>query len=354
MNKNVITVLQVLPALVSGGVERGTVEIDNAIAQRGWNSLVASSGGPLESQLKGRVIRLALNSKNPLRILLNAYLLQAIIKKNNVDIIHARSRAPAWSAYLAAQATKKIFLTTFHGAYNIQNRIKRCYNRVMVKGQGIIAISEYIKSHILKSYGIAQEKITVIPRGVDLEKFHPEIKPKKIGLPQNKKIVMLPGRITRWKGQHIFIEAMRELDALGVIIGKVESAGYAAELKRNLPANIFILPQTSDMPGVMANADVVVSASIEPEAFGRIAIEAQALGKPIVATNIGASLETVIHGSTGFLIPPANPAAMKDAIREVLKSQRNWVNACRQNASQYSTKLMCQKTLNIYEKLLKR
>ena len=224
----------------------------------------------------------------------------------------------------------------------------------MVKGQGIIAISEYIKSHILKSYGIAQEKITVIPRGVDLEKFHPEIKPKKIGLPQNKKIVMLPGRITRWKGQHIFIEAMRELDALGVIIGKVESAGYAAELKRNLPANIFILPQTSDMPGVMANADVVVSASIEPEAFGRIAIEAQALGKPIVATNIGASLETVIHGSTGFLIPPANPAAMKDAIREVLKSQRNWVNACRQNASQYSTKLMCQKTLNIYEKLLKR
>ncbi len=352
MNQKKITVLQIVPSLISGGVEQGTLELDSAITQAGWRSLVASAGGPLQKQLSGSIFKLPLNTKNPLLILVNSYRLYQIIKKNKVDIIHARSRAPAWSAYLAAKATKKIFITTFHGTYNIQNKAKRFYNSIMVKGKVVIAVSEFIKAHILENYKINQNKIKVIPRGVDLNRFNLKIKPEKINLPRKGKIILLPGRITRWKGQHIFIDAMRGLDAFGLIVGAVENKNYAEKIKKNLPNNVFILPKTYNLPAVMISADVVVSASIEPEAFGRIALEAQALGKPVVATNLGGSLETVIDGQTGILIPPEDPQAMKEAIITALKKQDLWHNNCYQNALNRSTQIMCKQILAAYKEVL--
>lgn len=346
------TILQVLPALEQGGVERGTLEIDNALVAAGWKSIVMSNGGRLVPQLKGKHLKLPLNSKNPAKILLNAHFLKAVIRANNVDIVHARSRAPAWSAYLAAKQTGTHFVTTFHGTYSIQNGAKRKYNSVMTKGERVIAVSDFIREHIIKNYKIDPTKIVTIHRGADVNKFNPDIAPLGLGLPQGKKIVMLPGRITHWKGQHIFIEAMREIDALGVIVGDVENTNYMRELEKTLPDNIIILPGTPDLPPVLANADVIVSASIRPEAFGRIAIEAQAMGKPVVATNIGGALETVINGKTGIYVAPNDAQAMRVAIIKLLETGNNWKTACIENAANFSTTKMCEKTLALYNEII--
>ncbi len=353
MDKTQPTILQVVPALEQGGVERGTVEIDNALVEAGWNSIVVSAGGRMVKELKGKHLILPLDTKNPAKILFNSHLLKFIIKENNVDIVHARSRAPAWSAYRAAKATKRHFLTTFHGTYGLGNNLKKKYNSVMTKGEKIIAVSGFIKNHIIGNYGVDAEKIITIQRGVDLDKFRPDVTPEKLGLQAGKKIVMLPGRVSRWKGHHIFIEAMRGVDALGVIVGDVESADYMKELEKIMGDNIITLPGTPDLPAVMANADVVVSTSTKPEAFGRIAIEAQAMGKPVVATNIGGALETVIEGKTGYLVPPNNIEETRTAIIKALESGNDWKAATTANASNFSRKRMCDSTLGVYKELLK-
>lgn len=349
------TILQILPRLESGGVERGAVEIDNAITENGWESIVLSAGGRMESQLKGRHLRLPVDSKNPFKILFHVFIIRIIIKVNNVDIVHARSRAPAWSAWLAAKWCGVPFLTTFHGTYGTKGRLKRWYNAVMLKGKKIIAVSHFIKAHILEHYTAYvknADDIIVIHRGVDLEKFAPDTKPVALGLKDGRKIVMLPGRVSRWKGHDTFIEAMRGIDAYGVIVGDVESPDYMRELEQKMTDNIITLPGTSDIANVMANADVIVSASTKPEAFGRIAIEAQSLGKPVVATNIGGSLETVIEGKTGYLVPPKDAAAMHDAIKKALESTQGWKSACIANASTFTRQNMCEKTIAVYTTLL--
>jgi len=318
-----LTILQVLPALEQGGVERGCVEIDNALAANGHNSIVVSNGGRLVSQLKGKHLQLPLNTKNPIKILFHAHILRVIIKVNNVDIVHARSRAPAWSAYIAARWVGVKFVTTFHGTYGTKNALKRWYNSVMLKGDAVIAVSHFIKKHILQHYRCDEAKITVIHRGVDLEKFAPTTILLPISV-SSKKIVMLPGRITSWKGHKTFIEALQGLDVHGVIVGDVENQGYMHELEQILPDNIIILPGTPEIAAVMMNADIIVSASTRPEAFGRIAIEAQSLGKPVVATNIGGSLETIIEGKTGYLVEPWNAQQMREAIEKVLNSNQDW------------------------------
>ncbi len=349
------TILQILPSLESGGVERGAVEIDNAIVENGWNSIVLSAGGRMESQLKGKHLRLPVNTKNPLKILFHVWVIRLIIKVNEVDIVHVRSRAPAWSAWLAAKWCGKPFLTTFHGTYGTKGAVKRWYNAVMLKGKKIIAVSHFIKKHILDNYASYvknADDIIIIHRGVDLEKFAPSTQAAALGLKEGRKIVMLPGRVSRWKGQDIFIEAMKGIDAYGVIVGDVESADYMKELEAQMTDNIITLPGTSEIAAVMANADVIVSASTKPEAFGRIAIEAQSLGKPVVATNIGGSLETVIEGKTGYLVPPKDAAAMRHAIKQILESQQDWKSACIENASQFTRQNMCKKTLEVYTTLL--
>ena len=347
------TILQILPALEQGGVERGTVEIDNALVEAGWNSLVVSSGGKLEAQLKGKHLSLGLKTKNPLKILFNAHLLRFIIKGNKVDIVHARSRAPAWSAYLAVKGTRAKFITTFHGSYNLGGALKRWYNSVMVKGEKIIAVSEYIKDHIIKDYKVPAQKIVTIHRGADLAKFDPAVKPKELNLPKDKKIVMLPGRITRWKGQHIFIEAVRWLDVTGVIIGDIGNDKYKRELEQSAAENIVYLSGTIDLPAVLANADIIVSASTKPEAFGRVIIEAQAMGKPVIATNIGAAPEIIVEGKTGILVPPADVLALRTAIEQLLASNYSELREnCIANAREFSSEKMCRHTLNFYKSLL--
>jgi glycosyltransferase involved in cell wall biosynthesis len=351
MNNTQPTILQILPALEQGGVERGTIEIDNALVDAGWKSIVVSAGGRLVKQLKGKHLQLPLDTKNPAKMFLNSHFLKFVIKENKVDIVHARSRAPAWSAYWAAKSTKAHFLTTFHGTYGLSNNLKKKYNSVMTKGEKIIAVSDFIKNHITEYYQVNPDKIITIPRGADLNLFKPDIEPVKVGLPSGK-IVILPGRITRWKGHHVFIEAMRGVNATGVIVGDVENAEYMRELEKTLPDNIIILPGTPDIAPVLANADIIVSASIKPEAFGRIAIEAQAMGKPIVATNIGGTLETVINGKTGLLVPPNDAAAMRAAIEQILNSEQDWKNACLANAQNFSSAKMCENTLNLYKQIL--
>ncbi len=353
MSDQRLTVLQVLPSLEQGGVERGVVEIDNALVAQGWNSIVVSRGGRMVKELKGKHLKLPVDSKNPLKILLNAHFLKFVIKENKVDIVHARSRAPAWSAWLAVKGTRAKFVTTFHGTYGISNELKRKYNSVMVKGERVIAVSEFIKKHILDNYNVEQERIITIPRGADLNEFRPDVEPAGLALPKGK-VVMLPGRITRWKGQHVFVEAMRGLDAVGVIVGDVENQNYIRELEATLPDNIIILPGTPDLAPVLSNADVVVSASIKPEAFGRVAVEAQALGKPVVATNFGGALETVIDGKTGLHIPPNDALAMRAAIMKLLDSDGSMRGACIANAANFTTEKMCARTLDLYKSIVKQ
>ena len=343
-------VLQVVPALDQGGVERGVIEMDNALVAAGWNSIVVSAGGRLVEQLQGKHLRLPMHTKNPAKILMNAHFLKFVIKENNVDIVHARSRAPAWSAYMAAKKTRAHFVTTFHGTYGIGNELKRKYNSVMIKGEKVIAVSEFIKRHIIENYKLDPTRIVTIPRGADLNKFRPDTTPVGLALPAGK-IVMLPGRITRWKGQHVFVEAMRGLDAVGVIIGDVENRNYIQELEKTLPDNIIILPGTHDLAPVLANADIVVSASTRPEAFGRIAVEAQSMGKPVIATNIGGALETVIDGKTGLHVPPDDPGAMRAAIVKLLAAP-SMREACIANAANFTTAKMCATTIELYKSLL--
>lgn len=352
MNNQQPTILQILPALNQGGVERGTVQIDHAIVEAGWNSVVVSSGGRLVEQLKGKHIELPLATKNPIKILLNARKLQKIIEAEGVDIVHARSRAPAWSAKIAAEKTQAHFMTTFHGTHKIGSELKRKYNSVMASGEVVIAVSEFIKNHILENYQVDAKKIVVIPRGVNLEEFSPDVEPIGLGAPAGKKLVILPGRITRWKGQKVFAEAMRGVDAIGVIVGDVGSKDYMREVEEILPDNVIVLPGTRELAAVLVNADVVVTASTQAEAFGRIAIEAQALGKPVVATTIGGSLETVIDGKTGVLVQPDNVESMRAGIEKILASKKKWAKPCRENAEKFSEKIMQEKTLAVYKSLL--
>lgn len=352
MSKAKPTILQILPALNQGGVERGTVQIDHALAAAGWNSIVVSSGGRLVEQLKGKHIELPVATKNPFKILANARRLQRIIAEHKVDIVHARSRAPAWSVSVACKKTSTHFMTTFHGTHKISSAFKRRYNAIMVSGEVVIAVSNFIKNHIIENYAVAPEKIVVIQRGVNLAEFNPQVAPIGLGLSADKKIVMLPGRITRLKGQKIFAEAMREIDAIGVIVGDVGNQNYMHEIEGILPDNVVILPGTSQLAEVMAAADLVVVATTQPEAFGRIAIEAQALGKPVVATALGGSLETVIDGKTGVLVAANDVEAMRQGIEKILRSKTNWAKNCIANAAKFSEEIMCEKTLGVYKKIL--
>lgn len=349
--KKQLTVLQILPALNRGGVERGTVQIDNALVAAGHTSIVVSRGGQLVSELKGTHIELPVHTKNPIKMLFNAHLLKFVIKENNVDIVHARSRAPAWSAYLATKGTKAKYITTFHGTYNIQNGFKRWYNSVMTKGVKIIAVSDFIKNHIIDNYGIDAKKIQTIHRGIDIDKFDPETKPAKMGLPKGKKVVLLPGRITRWKGQAVFAEAMRGLDAIGLIVGDSESQNYMRELEEMLPDNVIIMPPTPNLAEVYAASDIVVTASIEPEAFGRVSVEGQAMGKPVVATAHGGSMENVVDGKTGVLVAPDNVESMRDGIAKLLESKKKWKADCIKNARNFSAEKMIEATLKVYKSL---
>jgi glycosyltransferase involved in cell wall biosynthesis len=369
-------VLQVIPSLISGGAERGTVDLAGALAAAGWTAYVASAGGPMEHQLArvgARHLKLPLASKNPLVMRRNAAALFEIVRRHKIDIVHARSRAPAWSAWSAARATRRRFVTTFHSAYDIDLPLKRWYNSVMARGERVIAISHFVGEHVAQTYGVGPDRLRIIPRGVDIAVFDPRrvngeqvvALATKWRVPDDAAVVMLPGRLTRWKGGLDFIEAIARLgrrDLCCLLVGAEQRPGFRRELearieRRGLGGMFRIVEDCRDMPAAYVLADVVVSASTDPEGFGRVIIEAQAMGRPVVATDHGGARETVLPGVTGWLAPPRDPAALAIAIAEALRLDAGGRaafarRAIAQVAAGYTRDAMCSKTIDLYEELL--
>ena len=368
-----MNVLQVVPELNAGGVEATTLEMTQALVKQGHGAHVISAGGRMNEELLalgGVLHKTDIGSKNIFTLPPRVRLLRAIIHKYKIDIVHARSRAPAWPAYYAAKIEKVPFLTTYHGIYNGTSGPKRFYNSIMAKGVHIIANSNYTKAHIIKTHGTDADKITVVPRGVPMARFDPnKISKKDItaqrsrwGLKAADIVVLLPGRLTRWKGQLVAIEAMSHLPETYklVLLGDAQGRdAYTAELKAKASelgvSDRIIMPgHTADVPTALKAADIVVSASTDPEAFGRVAAEAQAMSKPVVATAHGGALETVLDGKTGYLVPPSDAAAMASAIDRAVKTLDFDAIAARDRVSaQFSTQSLQRKTLAVYNALLK-
>ncbi len=370
--------MQIIPELGAGGAEQGCIDTAAAIVEAGAESMVVSHGGYRIGDLErigAQHINMPVHSKNPLVILANISRLKRLIKKHNIDIIHVRSRAPAWSAYYACKNTDCHYMTTCHAPYNITSKAKRYYNSVIARGERVIAISDFVAQYLINNYEIDTSRIRTIHRGIPVERFHPSaVSPERMidlaaqwRVPDGSYVILLPGRITRWKGHHVMIDAMAKVgrdDIFCVMIGSDQGrTDYRKELEdaineKKLGTKIRIVDQCTDMPAAYMLSTIVVSASIEPEGFGRVPVEAQAMGKPVIATNHGGAKETVIPGVTGWLIPHSDPDALAGAIKEVLSigSTQHAILAARSmgHVSQNFTKhAMTEKTLDVYADILR-
>ncbi|WP_198374957.1 glycosyltransferase family 4 protein [Neoroseomonas rubea] len=369
-------VLQILPSLVSGGVERGTLEIAEALVAAGFRAFVASAGGPLVAPLEAlgaRHVTLPLATKSPLGIWRNAAALADLVRAEGIGILHARSRAPAWSALVAARRTGARFVTTYHGTYNEGLPGKRLYNSVMARGDRVIAISRFIAEHLRARHGVAEDRVRVILRGVDERAFDPaRVDPARIealraawDLPEGRPVVMLPARVTRWKGQGVLVEAMARLpgEPIALLVGDAGAKpAFRDELVARIAAlglreRVRLVGHAADMPAALLLADVVVHASTDPEAFGRTVIEAQAMARCVIASDLGGPRETVEEGTTGWRTPPGDADALAAAIGRVLAlpaearaamgaAARAWVLA------NCTTARMQAATLAVYRELL--
>ena len=368
-----MNVLQVVPELNAGGVEGTTLEVAQALIAEGHTAHVVSAGGRMEDDflsMGGRLHKVDIGSKNIFSVFRRIRLLRAIIYEHKIDIVHARSRAPAWPAYYAAKIEGVPFLTTYHGIYNSGSYLKTLYNSVMAKGVHIIANSEFTKAHIIKTHGTRAESITTIARGVDMEKFNPVLISEKDitaqrnrwGIATDKKIILLPGRLTRWKGSLVAIEALAQLteDCVLVLMGDAQGRDdFVAEIDAKsadlgVSSRVIKADHSRDVPTALATANVVMSASTDPEAFGRVAAEAQAMQKPVIATAHGGALETVIDGETGFLVTPSDAKALAEGIRRALDWPDYDGPAARSRILEhFSTKSLQAKTLQVYKDLLK-
>lgn len=377
------TCLQVLPTLVQGGVERGTIDMAAAQVAAGWRAIVASAGGPLVRELTragAEHIALPIDTKNPLKMHRNVALLRDVIRAARVDLVHARSRAPAWSAWAACRDLGVPFLTTFHGVYGRGPfGVKRFYNQVMTRGTRVIAISQFIRAHLEDEYGVPTDRIRVIHRGVDTSTLDPNrVSPQRLiqltqrwRLPDDGRVIMLPGRITSWKGHMLLIDALAELKrrAGGVLnirclmIGQDQgrSAYHAAILAhaalRGVDGLVQIVEDCNDLPAAYMATDVVVSASTRPEAFGRVVAEAQAMGRPVVAPNHGAAPEIIINGVTGWLFPPGDANGLATALETALSLDQDSRVRLAETAIDRAHRLfdkadMCAKTLAVYDEVL--
>ena len=325
------------------------------------------------TRVGARHLKLPLASKNPLVMRRNAAALFEIIRRHKIDIVHARSRAPAWSAWSAARATRRRFVTTFHNAYDIDLPLKHWYNSVMARGERVIAISHFVGDYVARTYGVGPDRLRIIPRGVDIAAFDPRrVNGDRVialatswRVPDDTAVVMLPGRLTRWKGGIDFIEAIARLgrrDLCCLLVGAEQRPGFRRELetrieRRGLGGMFRIVEDCRDMPAAYVLADVVVSASTDPEGFGRVIIEAQAMGRPVVATDHGGARETILPGVTGWLVPPRDPAALAAAINEALQLDTAGRAAFARRAiaqvtAGYTRDAMCGKTIDLYEELL--
>lgn len=376
---NAPVILQILPELKLGGVERGTIEIAKAGKKLGYEMVVASSGGHLVNQLDSAEIKhinLPLSSKNPFVIMENIRNLKKIIKDCGVDIVHARSRAPAWSAYFAAKQAKCHFMTTFHGAYSIGGPLKRWYNSVMTKGEVVIAISHFIKDHILENYKVDESKVRVVPRGVDLDQFTRDKvhKIRIINMAEMFKIeldvpvILLPARFSRWKGHEFLLDALnliKDEKFVCVFAGyDKKHENYYRELERkvkeyDLFQKVRIIAEVKDMPALYSLSDIVVSASTQPEAFGRVSIEGQAMERMVVATNHGGSCETVKNGENGWLVESGDVEGLAATLKELLnindKQRKSVTTKARHNIERnFSMDNMVKKTFSVYNELIGR
>lgn len=374
-------ILQVIPALETGGAERTTLDVAAALVREGFTALVASRGGRMEDELAksgGELIRMEAASKSPRVMLSNALSLRDLIRKRNVSLIHARSRAPAWSALTAASMADIPFVTTYHGIYNAGNPLKRFYNSVMIRADAVIANSQWTADHILREHKRKPKRLVVIPRGVDLEYFDPAAMPpdrtaqmrKAWGVGEDDFVALLPGRLTRWKGQGVLIDALALLKAQGalgnaraILAGDAQGRDdYEKELREKietagLSAHVFIVGHVSDMATAYAASDVVISASTDPEAFGRVAPEASAMAKPVIATDHGGARETVLTNVSGFLVPPGDAEALARALERVIATpphgRVNMGMAGRAHIIRnYSRERMCNETIELYRALI--
>lgn len=378
MNESPHTILQVLPRLQSGGVERGTIEITEAIRAEGWKPIVASAGGaliPHVTHAGGEHVTLPLDRKNPLIMRANALRLYQLIKQKNVSLVHARSRAPAWSAYYAAKWAKIPFVTTFHGVYGHVGFMKRHYNSVMVKGDRVIAVSKFVMDHIIDCYKVDPTKVRLIPRGVDFTIFDEKRAiPERIAqltkawhLPDDDTpVIFCPGRLSRIKGQHVFIEALAQMKDdrfIAVIVGTDDGhEEYRMELEKQiidsgLEGKVRIDGPTNAMNEAYLLSSIVVVPSTKPESFGRTAVEAQAMGRCVVAVDQGGVKETVLQNETGYLVPPNDPATMAQAMQYALGRDAATADAMGKFAMQhvqnhYSALQMKNKTIGVYKELL--
>lgn len=371
-------ILQVLPALEQGGVERGTLEIASALAAAGIPNAVASAGGRLVAELDALGVRhyaLPLASKNPFTVRRNGNALAQIAREGGFTLMHVRSRAPAWSVRRASRLSGVPFVSTWHGLYGTKPKwLKIPYNRVMLSGLKTIAVSDCVRDHIISVYGADPASIVRIHRGADVAKFRPDaVAPDaaaafraSLGFAPDAALVTLPGRLTYWKGQKLLLEAVAAMErrAVGVLfVGSDQGrTDYTAELKAMAAAlpegkRVAFLEHTDDMPLVYAASDVVVSASsAQPEAFGRVIPEAQAMGRLVVGTAHGGACETISDGRTGFLVPPGAAAALAAALDRALSLPGPEADAMRAAAAasvreNFSTARMCEQTLALYREL---
>jgi glycosyltransferase involved in cell wall biosynthesis len=370
-------VLQVLPELEGGGVERGTIDIAIALKEAGWGSLVASAGGDMVGALSRHKVPhlvLPLQSKNPFVMRANVGRLKRVIRSYGVNIIHARSRAPAWSAEAAAKRTHAHFITTIHGTYAANSLFKRRYNEVMARGERVIAISQFIAAHIVDTQGVDPARLRMIHRGVDLGLFTPgNVSPERMiqlandwKLPDDRQVILMPGRFSRWKGHLLLIEALARFgrgDVLCVMVGAdTASKDYLAAIEkrareRRVLELVRFVDFTRDLPAAYMLSDVVVSASTRPEAFGRTLAEALAMGRPVVGPDHGGTKEIVTQGQTGWLFEPGDAESLAAALRAALSLNSGARHRLAEEAmgvvrEKFSNERMCADTLKVYEEVM--
>ena len=380
-----INVLQVIPKLGYGGAETGCYDIAHYLAEKDCGSFIATSGGDLLKFVKKnkvKVLRLPVHSKNPIIIIFNALIISFFILIKKINIVHARSRAPAWSCYLACILTNTIFVTTFHGTYNFKSKLKKFYNSIMLRSKLTIAGSNFIFGHINDNYNEylnKKKKLRVIFRGINIDYFNAKnisiLKQEKLkkewNLDPNKFTILMPGRLTFWKGQEKFIEALNILiedynftNFQAILLGSDQGRKvYAKKLyslveRYSLTKKVAFFSHCKEMPLAYSLADVVVSASVEPEAFGRVAVESQSMGKPIIASNIGGSKETILNKKSGFLYKHDDPRELAKNLNTVIQLSQEELkfigNEGRKNVTKkFDVEVMCDSNLREYKKLLK-
>ncbi len=370
-------IMQVVPSLNGGGVEQGVVDLNAAIVAAGGRSIVVSSGGirvPEIVRAGGEHIDMPVHSKNPIIMARNVKTLRRLIEREHVQVVHACSRAPAWSASRAVKGTHAKFVTSCHAAHNVGGNVKRYYNSAIAKGESVIAVSHFLSQYLQDNYHTDPDRITVVHRGVSMGRFHPNcVTPERLiniakewRVPDGAFIMVLPGRITRGKGHMCVVAALAKLgrtDIFCVFLGKEKKKStYKEELVAHIEAHglgsqIRMVEHCADMPAAYMLANIVLSPSIEPEGFGRIPIEAQAMGRPVIATSHGGAMETIVPDETGWLVTPNDADELRDAIDEALglDNQQRAILATRAMvhvAENFSLETMCAQTLDVYAALL--